>query len=545
MPEEKLEAVKAAYRDLCSNHSDLFNSSDAEELKNTRGHLGLDSFCKSEHNVSLKDVIKYAIYRIEQKESESKGMPHNDTIISETTESSSPSPRTDEILHDIKNARREEIYSQKLATPAYGGNRLSDEDGTEVIKYLFEHNFDAVFIADLKEKLKSSYTVILDTPYIFELALLNLLQTDKYKDSNTEDYWETPKTTKNEEFVSKLDKLYEFITKERIENEMLNDEDIYLPALNAIISNNFKSIKQGTLNEIFEELKKRDAISKTFEEFMKEKGNSKIQSNEFHPSVLIYNALERERFEKDFTKNALEWYKTISETGFSKCFYDSAAPPEKVEESVNGRLTKVYDLCLDGSGRSIRKNIGMEYIEYINTIKLAKDFLQLAGFNGKSEKIMKTINETVNAPKALNIIKQQKDKRADGARELFLNTLEFMKSEGYSFPPKDTQNLLKEWYLQETKAKGGKKTYRPYDRYFKTESLDSRILKMYKVFGGERKDLVVTPAQVFKEQKVAAERQRQQMAAEVQRNIDKESARRAEYRRQFEESPTEYKRFKE
>ena len=258
------------------------------------------------------DPDAFIIYAVEQ-------LGDNEQIDPNIAPSSLP-PETDEIFSGIKKTRQQEIYSQKSETPVFGGNRLSDEDGTEVINYLFDKDFDDVSIAYLKENLKTNNAVILDTPYIIELALSKILQTDKYENSNTEYYWDTPKITKNEEFVSRLDKLYEFITKERIENERLDAEDIYIPAVNAIMSNNFKSIKQNTLNEIFEELKARGKVDKTFEEFMKEKGNSKIQSNEFHPAVLIYNALEKEIFEKDFTNSALEWYENISGTGFSKCF---------------------------------------------------------------------------------------------------------------------------------------------------------------------------------------------------------------------------------
>ncbi len=552
MPIETLENVKAAYRDLCSNHSDLFNSSDAEELENTRGHLGLDSFCKSEHNVSLKDVINYAITQLGENGGEEQATDiNNQTIPTQTYGGNSPlehpntSSRADELLR-FDEARREEIYSQKLATPVFGGDRLSDEDGIEVIKYLFEHNFDAGSIAYLKEKLKSNNTIILDTPYIFELALLDILQTDKYEeheDSITEDFRYASKTPKNKEFALKLDKLYGFITKERIEKERLDDEDIYLPAVNAIISTGFNSTKQDTLKEIYNELKTRDAISKTFEEFMKEKGNSKIRYLEFHPSVLIYHIVLKNRFEKTFTTAALNWYKNISGTEFSECFYESAIAPEKIETSVKSTLTDIYKLCLDGSGRSIRKTSGMEYIEYINTIKLAKDFLRNAGFKKES----KNITGSVNAHKALNIIKQQKGKRKDGAREKFIDAIEFMKSECHSFPPKDTQNLLKEWYLQETKSKkGGKKSYRPYGRQFETKSLKSRISRLYREFGGEKKDIVVkTPAQIFEQQINAAEKRRQQKEADFKREMDWEAARREELRKRFEEPSTEYKRFKE
>ncbi len=325
----------------------------------------------------------------------------------------------------------------------------------------------------------------------------------------------------------------------------MDEEDTYIPAVNAIISTGFDRTKQDTINEIFEELKTRDAITETFEEFMKEKGNSKIQHFEFHPSVLIYNAVLKNRFEKNFTNSALDWYENISGTGFSECFEASFVPSRCVEETTTDVLTNIYTSLMMNSRQKIRENI--EYIEYINTIKLAKDFLKNAGFRKESKNITRSVNEAlkhenggIHVSKALKIIKQQKDKRTDGTREKFVDVLGFMKSEGHEVPTNDTKNLLKEWYLQETKSKkGGKKTYRPYDRQFKTESLDSKILKLYQEFGGEKKDLVVkTPAQIREEKKAAAERQRQEREANIQREIGWGRAQR-------EEPQTEYKRFQE
>ncbi|NOR84672.1 hypothetical protein GQ473_01000 [archaeon] len=486
------------------------------------------------NGINADRFINYAIKQLDRNQNTEQigqqATPHDDNIPPETTETSQTYfPQVHSQSNDEKR------YDQKRATPVYGGNRLSDEDEAIVIKYLFSKDFNDNSIESLREKIINHNGVILDTPYIFELALLDILNTNQYDGLTTIDSRYIITIPKNKEFLSKLDKLYKFITKERIEKEGLDSEDIYIPAVNTIISNNFN--KQYTLDEIFNELKSRDTINETINEFIIKKGKSKIEYLEFHPAIVIFKLIYGKSFEKDFTKNALEWYEQVSGTKFSECFSESTIPSKKIESLVNDALRDTYKLCISHSG--IRETI--EYIEYINTIKLANDFLLNAGFKEESEIIT---GGRVDPKIALKIIKQQKMNIKDGSREKFLAVMEFMNSGGYDFSKRDSIKILKEWHLEETNSKNrSKRRHKHHKKSFKpkVESIDSRIFRLYQEFGGTKEDLIVkTPAQIFEERRAAAKIQKEEAELERQRNMDQKSEQRAN-----ELSGTEYKRFKD
>ncbi len=367
---------------------------------------------------------------------------------------------------------------------------------------LFENNFSDCSI----KEAESSYQIGLGPADVFEIALLYILESSK------------------KSIISRLpesiDKLYTYVHEYKKSycdesTSTYSNEDLakmhelllYIKSMDALKASKFKSI--SLIDDVFDGLKKEGITSKTYKELIESEEKAEGLWDVSNFACRIFNAITDQKFDEELTENLDNWLPNYFPKTIFDAFDMEYISLNAIEKQIDNSLKEMWDLYEKDHNRGRDDTYDFKYIEKVNRIANALDFIKRLSVgkkvHGKKKDsayypIYQNIFSNVkgkaedyfNIDIAIKTIRQNNEKYEDSAVEKSLNVLELIsKCEGAK-SENEIQKIL-ENYIDAShplwKDIHDRKT---------SNNLKGRMTTLYQNFGGNT-DSFKTPAKIYRE----------------------------------------------